>query len=204
MSSLCLYSYHLQQRNRRAAEPRGKVITFRKTPSEMLYFRTHTLHYLRPSLQTWYNAWQNSKSFWKSEHNCELKLILDHISKEMVTYSDISNVYHLLANIHNFLFSSRLRRIQLCTGFPFVNISLSLLFVKCFSRESTRTRFAYNKFRGKSGGCVASDKEGSWMETAISFPWTGWRGGRGRALSLVPGVCHIALPCTSVSCLTGA
>lgn len=53
-----------------------------------------------------------------------------------------------------------------------MNISLeSLLFVKCFSWESTKARFLYNKFREKSGGCVASDKEGSWTEIVTFLPW---------------------------------
>lgn len=112
---LCPSAHHQQQHNLRKVKPEGKVITFRKTQSKMLHFRTYILHYLHPSLQSCYNVWHNSKSFWKSEYNCQLKLILGHINKELVTYTDVSNVYRLLENIYNFslLFSPSQKNIAL-------------------------------------------------------------------------------------------
>lgn len=71
------------------AETQDGTIVLQRTLSEKLHFRTCTLHCFHPSLQAWHRAWHISEPCWKSGCNCQFKLILTCIIKEMVIHTQI-------------------------------------------------------------------------------------------------------------------
>lgn len=154
-------------------------MALQRTLSEKFHFRTCTLHYLHPSLQAWYRAWHISGSCWKLECNCQFKLIQACIIKELVIYTDESDVSHHLTDRHNFplfFFSCCQENTALNRGLVYDHFSWEPAVCELLLLESAKLRFVCIKFRVESWGCAVFPMECSWVFTASLHPRIGWGG----------------------------